>query len=173
MSQPNKIPKDLIIIGIDPGIADTGYAIVKSNANKVEAIDYGSITTKSTATESERLLEIQANVEELIQKFQPSAIAIEKLFFNKNVKTALSVGQARGIVLATAQKNQLEIYEFTPGQVKQSLTGTGSAPKKQVQEMVKRIFNLKKIPQPDDAADALAIANCCANSIKLHSLLKK
>lgn len=147
-----------IILGIDPGLATTGYAFINENLSKLEVIDFGIISTSTKTVFSERLTQIHQSLSILIKKYKPQAIAVEQLFFCKNVKTALIVGQARGVILLTAFLNNLPLYEFTPLQVKQAVCGYGKADKKQVQQMVKLLLKLKEIPKPDDAADALAIA---------------
>ncbi|MEK7652925.1 MAG: crossover junction endodeoxyribonuclease RuvC [Patescibacteria group bacterium] len=163
--------KELIILGIDPGLADTGYGVIKKDGQKLEAVAYGSIKTKRGLPLAERLLQIEDNVSKLIKKYKPNRVVIEELFFCKNARTALVVGQARGVVILSAAKNGIPILEFTPLQVKQAATGYGQADKRQVQEMVKVILNLKNIPQPDDAADALAIAICGSNNYYHDNLL--
>lgn len=160
-----KIKRGEIILGIDPGLANTGYALIKKIKDNLTLLVYGVITTKAHLPIEKRLEKISKGLEKIIKKYQPQIIAIEELFFCKNVKTALKVGQAQGVILLTAQKRKLRIYNFTPLQVKQAVTNYGRAEKKQVQMMVKNILKLKKIPQPDDAADAIAIAICCANSL--------
>ena len=147
-----------IILGIDPGVATTGYAFVKEKSKQTEILDYGVISTSAKQQFSERLKYIHRALTKLIKKFKPDVIAVEQLYFCKNVKTALMVGQARGVILLTAILNKLPLYEFTPLQVKQAVCGYGKADKCQVQNMVKVLLNLKQIPKPDDAADALAIA---------------
>jgi len=155
----------LVILGVDPGLADTGFGVIEKQGSYLKMIDYGCIKTKAKIPTAIRLTEIYQNLNKLIKKFKPDIIAIEQLFFCKNVKTALAVGQARGVIVLAGGKNNLIIHEFTPLQVKQALTTYGKASKNQVQQMVKVILNLKNIPKPDDAADALAIAVCCANSV--------
>ncbi len=148
-----------ILLGIDPGIADTGYGLVKIEPGKnPQCLAYGSIQTSLRLDLPTRLFELQQKLEAVIKKYKPSAAAIEQLFFNKNTKTALIVGQARGVALLTLKQNNLPIYEFTPGQVKQAVSCYGRADKCQVQRMVKMLLNLKELPRPDDAADALALA---------------
>ncbi|HNX10531.1 MAG TPA: crossover junction endodeoxyribonuclease RuvC [bacterium] len=148
-----------IILGIDPGIADTGYGLIKLVPGKnPECVAYGSIKTSLKFDLPTRLVQLAKELNGIIKKYQPEAVAIEQLFFNKNVKTALVVGQARGVALLILKQNALPIYEFTPGQVKQAVSCYGKADKKQVQKMVKMLLRLKEIPQPDDAADALAMA---------------
>lgn len=149
-----------IILGLDPGTATTGFGIVKDVKGQVEYVDCGCIVTSKGISPSERLLTIQKSLEILIKKYQPDILAVEKLFFTKNITTAISVAEARGVILVTAAKHNLEIAEYTPLQVKQTLTGYGKADKQQMQRMVKSILKLQNIPKPDDAADALAITIC-------------
>ncbi|MBU0722538.1 crossover junction endodeoxyribonuclease RuvC [Patescibacteria group bacterium] len=152
-----------IILGIDPGIADTGFGIIKIDNNKLICLGYGSIKTLSKLELADRLEIINLELDKLIKKYKPNLIAIEKLFFCNNAKTALVVGQARGVVVLTAKLNKIKSTEFTPYQVKQAVSTYGHAKKNQVQRMVKLILNLKELPKPDDAADALAIAICAVN----------
>ncbi|MFA6194880.1 MAG: crossover junction endodeoxyribonuclease RuvC [Patescibacteria group bacterium] len=153
-----------IILGIDPGIADTGYGLIKDEGGKLTCLAYGSIKTKAGEDLTARLLVLNSELDQIIKKYQPDLAAIEQLFFNKNVRTALIVGQARGVALLTLKQNGLPVIDFTPAQVKQAVSAYGQAPKKQVQKMVKLILKLSVLPQPDDAADALAIAICALNS---------
>jgi len=152
------------ILGVDPGYAISGYAVVEYEGNKFKVIDYGVIRTPSKQAMQYRLNKLYDKYDELIKKYNPDHMAIEELFFNKNVKTAISVGQARGVYIVAATQNQVPVYEYTPLQVKQGVVGYGRAQKNQVQEMVKLLLNLKSIPKPDDAADALAISICHAHS---------
>ncbi len=154
----------MIVLGIDPGTAATGYGVVERNGSRLRAIDYGCIVTPSTASLAERLLEIHEAISELIDTHQPQLVAVERLFFNKNVQTAFAVGQARGAVLLTAAQHGVPVFEFTPNEVKVAVTGNGRAPKDQVQRMVQVVLGLPELPRPDDAADALAIAICLAHS---------
>ncbi len=162
---------DMVILGIDPGFAITGYGIVRYEGNKFSVIDYGVITTKASEPFANRLLTLSNRLEELILNFKPSAVAVEELFFNKNIKTALSAAHGRGIALLTAAKCGIEIFEYTPLQVKQAVAGYGRAEKMQIQQMVKAILNLSGIPKPDDAADALAVAICHGHSSRLGRIL--
>ncbi|MFH1225787.1 MAG: crossover junction endodeoxyribonuclease RuvC [bacterium] len=155
----------MIILGIDPGLADTGYGVLIKD-RELKYLTHGSIKTKAGLAMADRLRIIYRELKSIIKKYSPEVIAVEKLFFCKNVKTALAVGQARGVILLTASQATLQLEEYTPLQVKQAVVGYGNADKQQVQAMVKTILNLKKIPEPDDAADALAIAICCAHSIR-------
>lgn len=152
-----------IILGIDPGIADTGFGVVKNDKGKLTCLVYGSIKTSAKLELPDRLEIINLELTKLIKRYQPELIAIEELFFCNNAKTALVVGQARGVAVLTAKQNKVRSVEFTPYQVKQAVSTYGHAGKEQVQKMVKMILNLKEIPRPDDAADALAIAICAAN----------
>lgn len=156
--------KQKIILGIDPGIADTGFGLIQEN-NKggFECLDYGSIKTKAGVKLERRLELLHFELSDVIKKYKPALISIEELFFCNNVKTALVVGQARGVVMLTAQLHKIPIVEFTPLQIKQAVSTYGKADKRQVQEMVKLLLNLKEIPKPDDAADALAAAICGSN----------
>jgi len=156
----------LIILGIDPGLAIMGYGVVNYKDNKITPIDYGTVNTTPDSTLPHRLSLIYDSMTSLIDKFKPDAIAFEELFFNKNVKTALTVGHARGTALVCAQKSGTELFEYTPLQVKQAVCGYGRADKQQIQAMVKMLLCLKEIPRPDDAADALAVAICHAHSSK-------
>ena len=152
-----------IILGIDPGIADTGFGIILNQDNKLTCLGYGSIKTSSKFNLADRLEIINLEITKLIKKYKPNLIAIEELFFCNNAKTALIVGQARGVVVLTAKLNKIKSVEFTPYEVKQAVSTYGHAKKDQVQRMVKLILNLKELPR-DDAADALAIAICAVNS---------
>lgn len=164
--------KSLKILGIDPGIAIVGYGIVDYVGNKFKTIDYGAITTTPDTPFPERLKIVYDQLTEIIEEYEPDAVAIEELFFNKNVKTAIDVGQARGVQLLAVVNKGIPLYEYTPLQVKQGVVGYGRAQKKQVQEMVKMILNLEKIPKPDDVADALAVAVCHAHSGNFNQLFK-
>ena len=154
----------MIVLGIDPGTALTGYGVVERTGSRIHAIDYGCIETPADRPLAERLLEIRAAIADLIGRHDPSLVAVERLFFNRNVQTAFAVGQARGAVLLTAAEHGLPVFEFTPNEVKIAVTGYGRAPKAQVQRMVQVVLGLPELPRPDDAADALAIAICLAHS---------
>lgn len=162
----------MIIFGIDPGIAIVGYGVIDYTGNKFKVIDYGAILTEPNKSFPERLKEIYKELNELLEKHKPDAVAIEELFFNKNVKTAITVGQARGVQVLAAVNRGIELYEYTPLQVKQGVVGYGRAEKRQVQEMVKLILNLSTIPKPDDVADALAVAVCHAHSGNFKNIFK-
>ncbi len=161
----------MIILGIDPGMAIMGYGVIKSDNYDMKLIDYGTVTTPSTMDTPQRLLIIYNSVEDLIQKYSPDAIAYEELFFNQNVKTALIVGHARGAAVVAGAKQGIDLFEYTPLQVKQAVVGYGRADKHQVQSMVKLLLHLKEIPKPDDAADALAVAICHCNSGRYGRIL--
>lgn len=155
------------ILGIDPGIADTGWGVIEKNKKgEIKCLAYGSIKTSSKDDLISRLEKLNTELNSLIKEFKPEYAGVEQLFFNKNVKTALIVGQARGVVLLTLKLNKLKLCEFTPLQVKQAVSTYGRASKLQVQKMVKMLLGLKEIPYPDDAADALAVAICVASSNK-------
>jgi len=153
----------MIILGIDPGTAITGYGIIRVQGNKFCSSEYGCIYTEAELSTEVRLQKIYKKVWSLLENYQPNEMAVEELFFNKNVRTALSVGQARGVVLLAGALKGLKVNEYTPLQVKQAVVGYGRAQKQQVQHMVKTFLNLKEIPKPDDAADALAVAICHAH----------
>lgn len=154
-----------IILGIDPGIADTGFGILQvSGDGKLLCLEYGSIKTSPKDDLASRIEKLFNDLNKIIKKYKPEIISVEELFFNKNVKTALIVGQARGVVLLSAKMSKARLLEFTPLQVKQAVSTYGRADKAQIQRMVKMILNLEEIPRPDDAADALAIAICASNN---------
>ena len=153
----------MIILGIDPGTATTGFGIIKQTKTQPELVDFGVIETDKKLTDAERLEILTSDIHQLIKKFNPDAVGIEKLFFTTNQKTVMTVAQARGVVLLICQKNKLPIFEFTPLQVKSFICGYGKAEKKQVQYVVQKTFKLKSPPKPDDAADALAIAICAGH----------
>ena len=155
----------MLILGIDPGFAITGYGVVDHTSNKFTVIDYGVVNTKAGELFSSRLEQIDAKIGEIVEKYRPDAMAIEELFFNNNAKTAIMAAHGRGVALLACSKRGVPCYEYTPLQVKQNVVGYGRAEKKQVQQMVKVILNLREIPKPDDAADALAIAICHAHSM--------
>ena len=159
----------LRILGIDPGLATIGYALLDKETNHFEVLEYGIIKTSADKDDIERLEIIHRNIEALIKEFEPEQMAVEELFFNKNVKTAISVGQARGVILLAGSQAGLKVAEYTPLQIKQAVVGYGRADKMQVQQMVKSLLNLSEIPRPDDAADALAISICHGHVYSAHS----
>lgn len=146
------------ILGIDPGLATIGYGIVENQNNCTKALDYGIISTEASMDMPDRLVLIYELLNELIDTYKPEELAIEEIFFSKNVKTAITVGHARGVQILACKLRGLRVYEYTPLQVKQAVTGYGRAEKAQVQEMVKILLGLRQVPKPDDAADALALA---------------
>jgi crossover junction endodeoxyribonuclease RuvC len=166
------MPKQTIL-GIDPGFAITGYGVLELEGGKFTCLDYGCIETKCGENFSARLQSLHHLLTKVIKKYRPDCAAVEEIFFAKNLKTAIKVSQARGVILLTLINNKIPALEFTPLQVKQAISTYGRADKKQVQQMVKLILNLKVTPQPDDAADALAIAIAAANARKLMELKYK
>ncbi len=163
----------MIIVGFDPGLATLGYGVIKTDPKrKPEMLDYGIISTPKELDLPSRLTMLEKGVKQIIDKFKPDEIAIEELFFAKNVKTAIAVAHARGVILLTAIKECGKLYEYTPLQIKQALTGYGRADKNQIQQMVKTFLSLKAVPKPDDAADALAVALCHSRTSKLGSLFR-
>ena len=155
----------MIILGIDPGTAIIGFGVIKKN-RELKLINYGCIKTPISLTTAERLKELHDQLIKLIKKHKPDIMAVEDIFFFKNLKTAIKVSQARGVILLTAAKSKISVFECTPLQIKQAITSYGRAEKIQVQKMVKTLLNLEEIPKPDDAADALAAAICCAHTIR-------
>ena len=155
----------MTILGIDPGTATTGFGIIQSQKKTGDyaLVDFGVIATEKTLSDAERLEILADDINQLIKKFKPEAVGVEKLFLTTNQKTVMTVSQARGAVLLICQKNKLPIFEFTPLQVKSFICGYGKASKQQVQYIVQKTFKLKSVPKPDDAADALAIALCTAH----------
>ncbi len=160
------------ILGIDPGYAILGYGIIEMRGNRFKVIDYGAVTTEAGMEMPDRLKVLYNSLMELIGRFEPEVASVEELFFNTNAKTAILVGQARGVALLACSNSGLEIAEYTPLQIKQALVGNGRAEKKQVQFMVKTILNLKEVPKPDDTADALAAAICHGHSAGARNRLK-
>jgi len=159
----------MIIIGIDPGLATTGFGLVKKVKRKksnLRCLDYGVIETNPELPAGLRLKKLSNELNRLIRKYNPDFLAVEKLYFFKNLKTAIPVAQAKGVVLLAAAKKKIPVYEFTPLEVKMTIAGYGRASKLQVQRMIKFLLNLKEIPMPDDAADALGVAIYCANSLR-------
>ena len=152
----------MIVMGIDPGTARLGYAFIetKKKGGKLKTIDYGCIVTNPELSPGERLKKINNELNKLIKKYKPKVLAVENIYFFKNLKTAMPVSQAKGVILFTAAKKKIPVYEFSPLQVKMTICGYGRATKQQIQRMIKEILNLPEIPKPDDAADALSIAVC-------------
>lgn len=152
-------------MGLDPGIADTGFGVISIENDKTKCLDFGSIKTSSRDDFLDRLEKLDNELQELIDKYKPEVVCIEKLFFNNNTKTALIVGQARGVIMLKIKKNKIKLVELTPLQIKQGISCFGRADKNQVKKMVKLVLNLKEAPKSDDAADALAAA-ICASSLR-------
>lgn len=158
--------KTTTILGIDPGYARAGWAVITKHGSNLNLLKCGCWETPAQMEHAARLESLNNELKKIIKKYEPEMMAIEDLFFFKNLKTAIKVAEARGVILMTGIQEALEIQEYTPLQIKQALTGYGRAEKKQIQAMVKMILNLKKIPEPDDAADAVAVAITCAHFIK-------
>jgi len=156
----------MLILGIDPGTARIGVGLIEYKNKKATIKGYDCLTTSTRDNTAARLADLHGQLTKFIKKHQPAIIAVEDIFFFKNLKTAIKVSQARGVILLAAAQQNLPVYEYTPLQVKQALTGYGRAEKKQMQQMVKVVLKLKEFPKPDDAADALAVAVCCAHSIR-------
>ena len=152
------------ILGIDPGVAIVGFGVIDSDRGQQRMVQYGAINTEAGLPLATRLVQIQSDLQELIETFHPDEISIEELFFSKNITTGIAVAHARGVILFTAEKLGVPIYEYTPMQIKQAVVGYGLAEKRQVMDMTRRLLKLKSVPRPDDAADALAIALCHARS---------
>jgi crossover junction endodeoxyribonuclease RuvC len=150
----------MTVLGIDPGIATVGFGAVRGEEGRLHLIGYGTIRTQPGVPLAARLLRISEDMEELIGHYKPDAVSVEELFFNTNVKTAITVAHGRGVLLQTAARCGLPVYEYTPLQVKQSVVGYGRAEKKQVMELTRLLLNMDQVPKPDDAADALAMAIC-------------
>ncbi|MBP2649546.1 MAG: Crossover junction endodeoxyribonuclease ruvC [Firmicutes bacterium] len=160
----------MLVLGIDPGTAICGYGIIRQDGNRIKAIKYGAIQTSPGQAVELRLQTVYLGVDALIREYKPDLVGVEQLFFNKNVTTAMTVGQARGVILLAAAQNGVEIMEFTPLQVKQSVVGYGKATKDQVIYMTQKLLCLPAKPHPDDVADALAVAICTAHSSSLGVL---
>ncbi len=152
------------VLGVDPGTARMGYAVIRQDGGQVNLLTCGVIETASASPLEERLSALYSGILQIIDEFRPTELAIEELFFNRNVRSALSVGQARGVALLAAAHRQLRVFHYTPLEVKEAVTGFGRARKEQVQEMVRVLLGLSAIPEPDDAADAAALALCHVNS---------
>ena len=163
----------MIILGIDPGIAIVGYGVIEYSNQKSTVLDFGAVTTEAHTPLELRLKQVYMGLNALIARYQPKAVAVEELFFNNNAKTAIAVGQGRGVCLLCASLHDIPVYEYTPLQVKMAIAGYGRADKLQIQNMVKILLNLKTIPKPDDAADALAIALCHAGSVDYQTLAER
>ena len=154
------------ILGIDPGLATTGWGSIEQDQSHLRYVDHGVLLTKAGLPLPERLLDLSRQLQELLDRFKPARVAVEELFFAKNVKTAIAVSHARGVILSTIAKQGCDLCEFTPLQIKQAVTGFGRADKRQVEKMTSVILGLKKLTGPDDATDALAAAICAAHTVK-------
>jgi crossover junction endodeoxyribonuclease RuvC len=162
----------VLVLGLDPGIAITGYGLVEeSPSGDLTCIGYGAVTTPAGQPTPSRLLSIDRDLGALIERYKPDVVAVEELFFARNVTTALIVGQARGVAILSAARAGVPVREYKPMEVKQAVTGYGRAPKTQVQEMVRLLLNLDQVPQPDDAADAVAVAVCHVHNVRLEGVL--
>lgn len=161
----------MLVLGIDPGTAITGYGLVREDEEGLALVDLGVFTTPPGQPLAERLQVIYRGLTDVIHQHEPDAAAVEELFFSRNVRTALSVGHARGVVLLALADAALPIHEYKPLEVKQAIAGYGSADKRQVQEMVRMLFDLDSVPQPDDAADAVAVAVCHVHSARMATLI--
>ena len=163
----------MIILGIDPGIAIMGYGIIEYKHDNFNVLDYGCVRTDNSLDMAKRLVQLYNSILYLVHKYKPDDMAVEELFFNKNAKTVMVIGQARGVSMLAGSNCGLKVYEYTPLQVKQGVVGYGRAEKAQVQQMVKTLLKLDSIPKPDDAADALAVAVCHAHSKRVNHLLRE
>lgn len=161
----------VLILGIDPGSAITGFGLIREVGNKLEAVDYGCIRTSPSYPLEKRLEKLYKDLRDIITQYKPDSFAVEELFFNKNVRTALTVGHARGVILLAGAEGGLPVFEYTPLQVKQAVVGYGRAEKSQIQFMVKTILCLPETPKPDDVADALAVAICHTHFYKTSKLI--
>jgi len=156
----------MLVLGIDPGTATTGFGLVSREGSRLTALHHGVIRTPAGLDMATRLVQIHQGIKELIEEYRPEAVAVEELFFNRNAKTFVSVSQARGAVLLTVAQCGVRVFEYTPLQVKQAVVGYGQAEKEQVQRMVKAILKMERVVRPDDAADALAVAICHIHSFR-------
>jgi crossover junction endodeoxyribonuclease RuvC len=161
----------MLVLGIDPGTAITGWGVVAKEGNELTLVDYGTVRTSQDTSMPERLQAIYGELGQVISHHQPTAVAVEQLFFSKNVRTAMVVGQARGVALLAVADAGVPLHEYTPLEVKQSVSGYGKATKEQVQKLVQMLLGLDSVPQPDDAADAIAVAICHLHSERLEGLL--
>ena len=162
----------MIILGIDPGLATLGYGVIEADANRRRVIQYGTLNTAAGQPMPQRLRAILHGMNQLLDIYQPDEVAFEELFFSKNITTGMAVSMARGVALAAVAERTENLYEYTPMQIKQAVTGYGGADKHQVQQMVKMLLNMKEIARPDDAADALAVALTHANSMNAKHLFR-
>jgi len=162
----------VIIIGVDPGTIVTGFGVIRYKGNVFEPIDYGCIRPSTKKNINERCLIIHCGVEELLQKYQPDVVVVESQYVSKNVQSALKLGMAKAVIILAALQAGIEVAEYTPTTAKKAVTGTGGASKEQVQGMIQRLLNLSEIPQPNDAADALALAICHAQKSRFEQMCK-
>ncbi len=160
----------MLILGIDPGYAIVGYAIIECKGNQLIPITYNHIQTAATLDFFSRMKEINTQLKDVLTTYKPTELAIEKIFFSKNTKTAINVAQVRGAIIQEALNHNLTVYEYTPNEIKLAITGYGGATKPQMQKMIKSLLNLKEIPKPDDTADAIAVAICHNNSSRITKL---
>lgn len=164
----------MLVLGIDPGIAITGYGLIRTDRrNEYQSVDYGVVTTQARLSDPERLKILFDALSDIIKQHSPDVSAVEKLYFQKNVKTAISVGQARGVTLLTLARADLQVYEYNPNEIKQTVCGYGNAGKQQMQRMVQTLLQLEELPKPDDAADALAVAICHIHHQSFSHLIKQ
>ena len=163
----------MLVIGIDPGTATTGFGLVRDTAQGLEVVDFGAILTPAGLSQEQRLVMLFDELSKILLLHRPESAAVEKLFFSRNVTTAITVGQARGVALLALAQNGLAVGEYTPMEIKQSVAGYGGADKNQVQQMVKALLNLERVPKPDDAADALAVAICHLHSYRLKHFIEE
>ena len=162
----------MIILGIDPGLATLGYGVIEVNGEKRRVVQYGTLTTAAGQPLPQRLRAIYQGMNQLMDIYQPDDVAFEELFFSKNITTGIAVSHARGVALLAVAQRTENVYEYTPMQIKQAVTGWGGAEKRQVQQMVKMLLNMKEIARPDDAADALAVALTHANSMHMKKMFR-
>lgn len=165
--------EDVIILGIDPGTTITGYGVIKHCGSACHVVDYGCIRPPAKLKLSDRYLILFEGIEELLERHRPHVMAVETQFMQRNVQSTLKLGMARGIAVVAAKKRGMSVFEYAPAKAKKAVVGNGSASKKQVQSMVQRLLQLSELPQPEDAADALALAICHAQSLRFNSLLNK
>ena len=164
----------MLVLGIDPGTAITGYGLVRQTEDGgIEAVDFGVVLTSAKTPMPERLAQLYEGIREVVAEHHPDSSAVEELFFQKNVKTAISVGQGRGVAILALAQAGIPVAEYKPVQVKQAVVGFGGADKRQVQEMVRMLLDLEKIPKPDDAADALAVAICHVHSARMQQIYQE
>ena len=163
----------MLILGLDPGLATTGYGLIEGDGGDIRAVAYGVITTPPGVAIGERLAKLHGEITALLERYRPTAAAVEELFFATNARTAIVVGEGRGVILLALAQAGVPVAEYTPLQIKQAITGYGQAEKHQVQEMVRLLLNLPEIPRPDDAADGLAVSICHHHSSRLNHLVEQ